>query len=128
MITSVHTMIYSDDPAATRAFLRDVLAWPHVEHTDSEPGWLIFKAGPAEMGVHPTSGVWEGKPYSSPLHHSISLMCDDIEATVADLRAKGAEFTGDVEDAGFGLTIMMILPAAGQIMLYQPMHPLAYNL
>ncbi|MBA3726148.1 MAG: VOC family protein [Armatimonadetes bacterium] len=128
MIKAIHTMIHSDDPPATRAFLRDVLSWPYVEHTESEPGWLIFKAGPSEMGVHPTSGVWEGKPYSHPKHHSISLMCDDIEATVAELRSKGAEFTGGITDEGFGLTTNLVLPAAGEIMLYQPKHPEAHSL
>ncbi|MDQ2985972.1 MAG: VOC family protein [Armatimonadota bacterium] len=128
MITSIHTMIYSNDPPVTRAFLRDVLGWPYIEHAESEPGWLIFKCGPAETGVHPTHYEWEGKKHEHPLHHSISLMCDDIEDTIAELKAKGAEFKGEVADYGFGLTIMMTLPAAGEIMLYQPQHPTAYNL
>lgn len=128
MITSLHTMIYSDDPAKTRAFLKDVLGWPSVEHGESSAGWLIFRSGPSEMGVHPTSGVWEGKPYQEPLHHTISLMCDDIRATIAELRGKGAEFRGDVEDQGFGLTINLILPGAGEILLYEPRHPLAFDL
>jgi catechol 2,3-dioxygenase-like lactoylglutathione lyase family enzyme len=128
MITSIHAMVYSDDPVATRAFLRDVLGWPFVEHSGSEPGWLIFQCGPAEMGVHPTSGVWEGKPYASPLHQSISLMCDDIVATVSELKVRGARFSGEVEDQGFGLTVMMVLPGAGEIMLYEPRHPTAFDL
>ncbi len=125
MITSIHTLIYSDEPQATRAFFRGVLGWPFVEHPESEPGWLIFKTGPSEMGVHPTSGVWEGKPYSQPLHHSVSLMCDDIKTTVEELKAKGAQFQGDIEDAGFGLTINQIVPGAGEMFLYQPLHPKA---
>jgi len=64
MITAVHTLIYSDDPEATRAFLRDVLGWPFVEHPESERGWLIFKTGPSEMGVPPTSGTFEGEANS----------------------------------------------------------------
>ena len=81
MIKAVHALIYSDDPEATRAFLRDVLEWPFVDDAGSEPGWLIFKSGPSEMGVHPTSDTYEGKTYSYPKHHSISLMCDDVAAT-----------------------------------------------
>ena len=61
MIKAVHTLIYSDDPEATRAFLRDVLNWPYVNDPASEPGWLIFKTGPSEMGIHPTSDTYEGK-------------------------------------------------------------------
>ena len=120
MITAVHTLIYSDDAEATRAFLRDVLGWPYAEHADSGPGWLIFKTGPSEMGVHPTSGAWEGRTFSNPRHHSISLVCDDVEATMADLKSKGAEFSGGVEDMGFGLGTMMKLPGADDILLYEP--------
>ena len=93
MITSLHALIYSDDPPATRAFLRDVVGYPFVEDTSGEPGWLIFRTGPSEMGVHPTHTVWEGKEYNSTRHHEISLMCDDIEATRAELEGRGATFT-----------------------------------
>jgi hypothetical protein len=30
MITSIHTLIYSDDAPATRVFLRDMLGWKYV--------------------------------------------------------------------------------------------------
>lgn len=128
MIKAVHTLIYSDDPEATRSFLRDVLGWPAVEDRSSEPGWLIFKSGPSEMGVHPTSGTYEGEDYSYQRHHSISLMCDDIEATVAELEAKGAEFSGPAEDYGFGVGTRLGLPGAGEILLYEPRHPEAHSL
>ena len=127
VITAVHTLIYSDDPEATRAFLRDVLDWPFVEG-GFDSGWLIFKTGPSELGVHPTKGTHAGEDFSYPLHHSISLMCDDVEATVAELERKGAEFSGGVQDFGFGLAAMLKLPGAGEIMLYQPQHPKAYDL
>lgn len=128
MITSMHALIYSDDPPATRAFLRDVLGWPHVQHPESEAGWLIFRSGRSELGVHPTSGTWEGDQFSHAVHHELSLMCEDIAATRAELEAKGATFRGGVADEGFGLTSMMELPGAGLIMLYQPQHPTAYDL
>jgi len=128
VITSVHCLVYSDDAEATRAFLRDVLGWPFVADDGSEPGWLIFKTGPSELGVHPTSGTYDGRSYSYPLHHSLSLMCDDIEATVAELEAKGARFAGDIEDHGFGRGTMLGLPGAGELLLYEPRHPAAYDL
>ena len=128
MIIATHTLIYSDDPDATRAFLRDVLGWPYVEHADSSPGWLIFKTGLSELGVHPTSGTHEGEVYSYPRQHLVSLMCDDIEATVGELEARGAEFSGPPEDAGFGIGTHLKLPGAGEILLYEPRHPEAYNL
>ncbi len=127
MITSIHTMMYSDDAAATRAFLRDVLGWPCVA-AEFDPEWLIFKSGPSEMGVHPTRSEWEGKTYVHPRHHAISLMCDDIEATVSELRAKGATFRGGIQDEVYGRIIMLIVPGVDDMQLYQPMHKTAYGL
>src|SRR5512132_408586 len=86
MITSIHTLIYSDDANATRAFLRDVLGWKYVAE-DFDNDWLIFRSGPSEMGVHPTHSEWKGQTYDHPRHHLIGLMCDDIDATVGELRA-----------------------------------------
>lgn len=128
MITSIHTLIYSDDPAATRAFLRDVLGWPFVEDAGTEPGWLIFATGRSEMGVHPTKSEHGGQTWETNRHHEISLMCDDIEATRAELEGKGATFSSPIIDRGFGLTAMLDVPGADPIMLYQPNHPVAYTL
>jgi predicted enzyme related to lactoylglutathione lyase len=128
MITSVHTLIYSDDPPATRAFLRDVVGWPYVEDAASEAGWLIFGTGPSEVGVHPTHSVWEGTEYNSPRQHVLSLMCDDIDATRRELEGKGATFSSPVTDEGYGLTTMLDVPGADPVMLYQPNHPTAYQL
>jgi catechol 2,3-dioxygenase-like lactoylglutathione lyase family enzyme len=122
MITAVHTLVYADDPDRARAFFRDVLGWLNV---DAHGGWLIFKTGPSEMGVHPTSGK-DG--WSTHMHHEVTLMCDDLAETMADLSAKGAHFKGEVEDQGFGLVATMLVPGAGEMMLYQPKHPIAYSL
>jgi predicted enzyme related to lactoylglutathione lyase len=127
MITSIHTLIYSDDANATRAFLRDVLGWKYIAD-DLDTDWLIFKSGASELGVHPTHSVWEGKSYEHPRHHLIAMMCDDVEATVSQLQAKGAQFRGPIEDYPYGRVIMMIVPGADDIQLYQPTHKLAYNL
>jgi hypothetical protein len=80
------------------------------------------------MGVHPTHAVWEGETYDSPRHDAISLMCDDIEATRADLEAKGATFNAPVTDEGYGLVTTMEVPGADPIQLYQPKHETAYGL
>ena len=127
MLTAVHTLVYSDDPAAPRAFFRDVLGWQFVEEPDV-PGWLIFKTGLSELGVHPTAYTHEGVEHSHPRHHWISLMCDDIEATMAELTEKGAVFSGPVEDMGFGLATNLEVPGADPIMLYEPRHPTAFDL
>ena len=128
VIRAVHTLIYSDDPAATRVFMRDVLGWPFVEHPESEPGWLIFKTGPSELGVHPTRYSYEGQDFAHPLHHSVSLICDDIEETRAELEAKGATFSDEIQDLGFGLGTTLELPGAGGILLYEARYPEAYAL
>lgn len=83
---------------------------------DTGGGWLIFKSGPSELGVHPTSGG----EWSTGQKHEISLVCDDIEATVADLRGRGADFSGDVVDLGFGLAIQLRIPGGPEVILYQP--------
>jgi hypothetical protein len=109
MINAVHTLIYADDPDAARVFFRDVLEFPGV---DTGGGWLIFKTGPSELGVHPSG--------SSSQQFDVSLMCDDLDATMAQLTAKGAKFSGDVTDQGWGLTIRLKVPGAGEMTLYQP--------
>ncbi len=128
MITSLHSLVYSDDADATRAFFRDVLRWPWVQDQDSTPDWPIFCTGPSELGVHPTESDWEGEHYSHPRHHRVALMCDDVEATVAELGRRGAEFGDEVSDMGFGLGVSLHVPGADDMLLYQPKHPTAYAL
>ncbi|HUB69917.1 MAG TPA: VOC family protein [Acidimicrobiales bacterium] len=127
MINAAHAIIYADDPAAARAFFRDVLGFANV---DAHGGWLIFKLPPAELGMHPTRPADnpDAQAWAPSGHHELYLMCDDIEATVQELKGKGADFSGGVEEAGFGLLVHIKVPGAGQIGLYQPRHPTAYHL
>jgi predicted enzyme related to lactoylglutathione lyase len=117
MINGFHVLMFSRDAAADRAFLRDVLGWSHLQ---DEPGsdWLIFKAPPTEVGVHPT----EGEPMTEPY-----LMCDDLAATVADLEAKGVPVS-DPNELGFGRLVFLTLPSGARLGLYQPKHAVAYSL
>ena len=124
MIIGYHTLVYSDDADATRSFFRDVLEWPFLDAGD---GWLIFKTPPAEMGVHPTDPSGAHGPSQVP-RHQLSIMCDDIVATVAELRARGVAMDGDVRDEGFGLVADLEVPGAGSMQLYQPRHPQAFGL
>jgi len=50
-------------------------------------------------------------------------MCDDIHATVAELRAKGVEVTRDISDQGWGLLTAIRLPDGEEFPIYQPRHP-----
>jgi catechol 2,3-dioxygenase-like lactoylglutathione lyase family enzyme len=128
VITACHTLIYSDDPDATRAFFADVLQLPSVDAGTGDHNWLIFRTGPSELGVHPTGGTHEGADYSSPRHHQISFIVDDIGATMAELRDRGAVFTGGPDDHGYGIVAMVQVPGADDVQLYQPRHQTAYGL
>lgn len=110
-ITAVHTLLYSPEAEAVRTMLVDVLALGHVDDGQDQ-GWLIFKLPPAEMGVHP----------GDTPSHEISFMCDDLDATIAELRTKGVEFRGDPVDEGWGIAIPMLLPGGVEMLLYQPRH------
>jgi len=118
VITGTHAILYAEDAEQARAFLRDVLGLSNV---DGGHGWLFFKAPPAEFAVHPTDAAGAGT-------HELYLMCDDIEATMAELTAKGVEFTSPVADHGWGLLTSLAVPGAGSLGLYEPRHPTAYDL
>ncbi|MGH8956834.1 MAG: VOC family protein [Microbacterium sp.] len=111
MITGVHAIIFTRDAAADRAFFRDVL---DLSSVDAGGGWLIFALPPAELAAHPADG---------DAHHELYLMCDDIRATVEELRAKGVEFTKGISDEGFGLMTALTLPSGSELALYEPRHP-----
>lgn len=114
-IFGTHLLVYTSEPEAVRAIFRDVFGWAHV---DDGQGWLIFAMPPAEIGVHPA----EGPAPDAGTGHQISLMCDDITATVAELRAKGVEVRGEPQDQGWGITTRLGLPGGLELMLYEPRH------
>lgn len=113
MINAVHAVIYTKDAEAVRAFFRDVIGLASV---DAGHGWLIFALPPAELGIHPASSNAEDG------RHTLYLMCNDLEATIAELKGKGVEFTGGITDAGFGRLTAMKIPGGGKLQLYQPRH------
>ena len=113
MIRGVHTMFYSSDATALRAFLRDKLGFPS---TDVGDGWLIFDLPEAEMGCHPA----DDRDGARPGTHDISFYCDDIKRTVAELKSRGVEFTADIADQGYGLVTHFKMPGDVEVQLYQP--------
>ena len=116
MIKGVHTMFFSSEPEALRAFLRDKLGFSSC--SDVGGGWLIFDLPEADMGVHPSDETGEhGQPAGT---RDISFYCEDIAATVEELRGRGVEFDGDIMDAGFGLAIRFTMPGGVRAQLYQP--------
>jgi len=115
MIRGVHTMFYTSEPEALRAFLRDKLGF-HA--TDVGGGWLIFDLPQADMGCHP-SDAGDGRPSGT---HDISFYCDDIASTVAELKSRGVEFTDGVANEGFGLVTHFLMPGDLRVQLYQPLY------
>jgi catechol 2,3-dioxygenase-like lactoylglutathione lyase family enzyme len=113
MLIGAHTVLYSADAEATREFLRDVLG---LRSVDAGGGWLIFALPPAEVAVHPHDG---------PGHHELFLMCDDIDSTVAQLQAKGADISAPISRQPWGLLTSLRIPGGVEVGLYQPLHPLA---
>ena len=109
MINGAHSIIYSSNPEADRAFLRDILKLPGV---DVGGGWLIFGLPPAEIAVHPSDsdGV-----------HEVYFMCDDVAAFVAEMEGHGVG-CGPVQNQGWGLLTEVTLPGGGKVGVYQPRH------
>ena len=114
-IRGAHMMFYSSDAAALRTFFRDKLQFAS---TDAGDGWLIFDMPEADLGCHPASAE-DGGASGTP---DISFYCDDIQASVAELQARGVEFEGGIENHGYGLVTHMKVPGGFSIQLYQPLY------
>ncbi|MFI1397055.1 VOC family protein [Streptomyces sp. NPDC020681] len=116
MFSGAHVILYSQDADADRAFVQEVLGFPHV---DAGGGWLIFKLPPAEVAVHPT----DGEP-----KHEFYLMCDDLDVTLARLANRGVEISQEPSDEGWGVLAAVRMPSGTELPLYQPRHPVAHSL
>jgi len=109
MIIGGHSVIYSADAEADRAFFRDVLGFPSVDAGD---GWLIFALPPSEVAVHPAEE--SGR-------HELYLMCDGAEAFVAEMTEKGVE-CAPIQNVGWGVLTKITLPGGGTVGVYEPRH------
>ena len=114
MIEGAHSLLYAQDPEAARAFFRDTLGFANV---DAGRGWLIFALPPGELGIHPV----ERTEHESG-RQELYFMCHDIAVTMAELEAKGVEFTEPVSEEQFGLLTQFRVPGAGTAWLYEPRH------
>jgi len=110
MINGAHIVLYTKDPEADRAFFRDVLQLTSV---DAGHGWLIFALPPAEAAFH-----------DAELNdrHEFFFMCDDIAATLKDLKKKKVPVS-DVSEQRWGTLATLTLPGGGKVGIYQPKHP-----
>jgi hypothetical protein len=109
VIVGAHSIIYSKNVEADRAFLKDVLGLPHVDVGD---GWLIFGLPPAEVAVHP------GDQNDV---HEFYLMSGDVVALSSAMVAKGFDCS-PVQDYGWGLMMHLTLPGGGKLGIYQARH------
>jgi hypothetical protein len=109
MIIGAHSIIYSTNPEADRAFLRDVLKLTHV---DVGEGWLIFGLPPAEVAVHPSD---------KNDVHEFYLMVDDVEAFIASMKEHNIACE-PAQNMGWGLLTQVTLPSGGKLSVYQPRH------
>ena len=110
MISGVHSIVFSPAADAVRAFFGDTLGLPFVDAGD---GWLIFALPPAELAVHPAEAP----------RHEIYLLCDDLDATVTALEAKGVRLAQPITEQAWGRLTAIALPDGSEIGLYQPTHP-----
>ncbi|HCV36756.1 MAG: hypothetical protein QF638_06505 [Acidimicrobiales bacterium] len=115
-ITGLHTIIYSPEADALKAMMRDVFDLPVKDEGD---GFLIFDLPPATLEPHTGPPEVDLRP-GSQLIHELSFMCDDLKATVEELRNKGVEFRGEPIDKGWGDIIVMVLPGGVEMVLYEP--------
>ncbi len=111
MITGVHAIVFSPEAEKVRAFFADVLGLPSA---DAGGGWPIFALPPAELAVHPAEDGGRQQLY---------LMCDDIQATLAELRGKGVEVAQEVSDQRWGLLAAIRMPDGSELPIYEPRHP-----
>src|SRR6266700_862275 len=107
MIIGAHSILYSKNPEADRAFLRDVL---QLSSIDVGGGWLIFGLPPSEVAVHPSE---ENDV------HEFYLMCDDVVAFVGQMK-KNKIACSQVQNLGWGMLTQVTLPGGGKLGVYQP--------
>ena len=109
MIHGAHAIIYSKQPEADRAFLREVIGLPHV---DVGHGWLIFWLPPSEVAVHPSEGN-DG--------HELYFMCEDVETFIAAMKKRHVACS-PIQDLRWGRLTSVTLPGGGKLGIYQPRH------
>ena len=109
MITGAHSIIYSTNAEADKAFFRDILKLINV---DVGHGWLIFGLPPSELAVHPSGGSQQ---------HELYLMCDDIQAFIEQMNEHKIACS-PVQDQCWGLLTELTLPGGGKLGVYQARH------
>jgi hypothetical protein len=111
MIDGTHTIIYSRDPEADRAFLDTLLG---LGSADAGGGWPIFALPPSEVAVHPDEHGGRQELY---------LLTPDLDALLAELEKKAIAIERPPRDERWGRVVTIRLPGGGPLGIYQPSHP-----
>jgi catechol 2,3-dioxygenase-like lactoylglutathione lyase family enzyme len=114
VINGAHVVIYTKAPEADRAFFRDVLKFPSV---DAGHGWLIFAMPQLEAAFHDSEKNDQ---------HELFLMCDNLDATLLELKSKKVRVS-DITEQRWGKLASFALPGGGKIGLYEPKHPTPFK-
>jgi len=99
VLTGAHVIVFSPEAEAARTFFAETLG---LRSVDAGGGWPIFALPPAD---------------------ELYLMCDDIEATLRELEAKGVEVVQPVSDERWGRLARIAAPGLGELGIYEPRHP-----
>ena len=119
MINGAHIVLYSTDPEADRAVFHDVLNFSSV---DAGHGWLIFALPPAEAAFHGLEKqAVAPNDAKQTARHELFLMCDDIAATLRDLKAKHVPVSA-VSEQRWGKLATLTLPGGSKLGIYEPKH------
>ena len=108
-------MRYSSEVERMTAFYRDSLA---IGTASESPYFVEFKTGMtsyALLAIHPGETV----------HFELCFAVDDIDASIAEMRARSMEFTDEMREQPFGKLIHMRDPDGNVVTLLQPSRPSA---
>ena len=117
VITAVHTIVYTSGPRRDARVLPRcprVSLGRHGQRLVDLPDRAERARGAPERVEH------GGQTCGTDQQFEVSLICDDLPATMATLAAKGAQFAGDIEQAGWGNIVRLLVPGASAMTLYQP--------
>lgn len=96
--------IFVDDWDSACDFYEHKLRLPRTFH-NSDMGWAEFNVGGCSLGIERVSGADNESQALIGRFVGVSLKVDDMDATYAELKARGVEFDAPPEKQPWGGTI-----------------------